>query len=435
MRAYLLPLFAALLLTPAAAGQSAGPGSAGSIYSGFLIGERVEHGSSRAMMMGGAGIGLRSAAFVNLDNPALWSDGNLVRLSFGAEVEGLRSEDASGERSFLTGSGITALSVTVPLIQNQLGMTASLRPYSRVNYLVIREGQLVEADLPVDTVGYRVNLEGDGGLYETQIGFGWRPAEWLSVGASGRALFGVVEHRQRTEYLAPAGFGQTQVSQRSRMWGFSGTLGAVGTATGVLGDRDVLSVGAAVTLPVNLDSRRTTTLGFSLDLDTLRAEAAGTTNLPMSIAAGVGYTPDARWHVAADVRFEPWTSFDSDFAFPGFNPTTGASDLRDRLRVGGGVEFTPAGLDRNAPYLARAAYRFGGYFDGGYLQTQGENISTAALTGGVSLPGILPGARFDLGLETGTRGTTTGGLVQDLFFRGTATINFGERWFVRRQFG
>jgi len=433
MRGISLFVFITLLVAPPVVAQ--GTGTSGSIYSRFGLGERVEFPSSQGAMMGGAGVAIRSSAYSNLTNPALWSDGNLVRLSFGAEVQGLRAEDASGDQSRLTAGHVSGFQVTVPLYQDRLGVSASLRPYTRSNYRVVRLGTLIEPDFPADTVDYRVNLEGDGGLQEAQLGFGARVAPWLAVGVSGRALFGIVEQRQRTEYLPPAGFGETTVAQRTRMWGFGGTVGAVGTATGVLGRNDVLSIGAALTLPTSLSARRVTILGATLDQDTLRTERSGEATIPLALNAGVGYMPNARWHLAADVRYEPWTNFESDFAFTGYNPATATNELRDRLRIGGGAQFTPAGTDRNAPYLARTAYRFGAYYDQGYFSPRNQDISTIALTGGVSLPGLLPGARFDLGFEAGTRGTTNEGLVQDLFLKGTATINFGERWFIRRQFG
>jgi hypothetical protein len=138
---------------------------------------------------------------------------------------------------------------------------------------------------------------------------------------------------------------------------------------------------------------------------------------------------------AIDARFEPWSTFDSDFAFHGYNSTPGENVLTDRLRIGGGIELIPSPLDRDAPLLARTAYRFGGYFDQGYVAPRQHSLSTIALTGGISLPTIRPGTYFDLGVELGTRGTTQEGLVRDLFIKGTATLNFGERWFVRRQFG
>ena len=328
--------------------------------------------------------------------------------------------------------------MSLPIQSNRIGATLAFRPYSRVSYLVVRADTLSDPGLPSGAIPYNLNLEGDGGLQEVKLGVGWRLSPWLAVGASANALFGVIEDRQRTEY--PEGdFGATRTTRRTQMWGFGATLGAVASARGLLGERDALSVGAALTLPTALELRRVRTRGISLDQDTLRAEVVGDATLPLQLQAGLSYLPDPRWTLAADVSYEPWSGFESTLALGGFVPAVGGEaavdDLRDRLRVGGGFQYVPAGADRTAGYLARTAYRLGGYYDRAFYAPGGEPLSTLAVTGGLSLPAVLPGTRFDLGFEAGTRGTTEAGLVRDLFIRGTATINFGERWFVRRRFG
>ncbi|HEX8385468.1 MAG TPA: hypothetical protein VF576_04750, partial [Rubricoccaceae bacterium] len=117
----------------------------------------------------------------------------------------------------------------------------------------------------------------------------------------------------------------------------------------------------------------------------------------------------------------------------GYDEATELDELQDRFRVGGGVEVLPAGRSRNAGFLARTSYRLGAYGERGLYAPSGESVSTMALTGGVSVPNRLSGARFDLGFEVGTRGSTEGALVRDVFARGSLTLNFGERWFVRRR--
>lgn len=409
-------------------------GSHGSIYSHFILGERLDHHSSQAGMLGGAGMALPTMAGVSLANPALWADLNLVRLSISAHVEGLQAEDALGQTARLGGGQFAAVQVSLPLLENRLGTTLSLRPFTRVNYFVTDEGVLTETGLPQDSLHYRVNLEGEGGLHEAQLGFGWRVTRDLSLGLSARALFGALVNRQRTEYFGAEAFPETLVRRQTSLLGFGATAGAAYLASNVLRGRDQLHLGAAVSLPTHLSTRRIYTLGQSLDQDTLQAAAPGTTRLPLTLAAGLAYAPSPRWMFAIDARFEPWTAFESDFAFQGYRPGAGDNILTDRLRLGGGVELIPSPMDRDAPLLARTAYRLGAYFDQGYVAPRGHHLSTIALTGGLSLPTIRPGTYLDLGLELGTRGTTQEGLVRDLFIRGTATINFGERWFIRRQF-
>lgn len=436
-------LFLGLLLVLGAADARAqSTRDYGSVYSAFGVGERVSFASSQSQMMGGAGVGLRSVTYVGLENPALWSDLALTQLAANAQIQGLRAEDAAGERAELTSGTFGGLALGVPLYAGRLGLVLGFRPYSRVNYLAIREGVVDDPhdEIPGADLPYRVNFEGDGGLQQFRLGLGYRLGRAVAVGASLDALFGTVEYRQRTEFPT-ASFAETRTTQRTQLSGVSATLGTVVSTAGVLGEADVLSLGAALTLPTRLSGERTETLGLSLDQDTLAAVASGGLTIPMRLVAGLAYVPSERWALAADVHYEPWGGFESDFALGGFDPAAEVDQLRDRLRVGGGFQVIPAGADRSRAYFARTAYRLGAYYESGLAAPFGDGsaepsaVSTLALTGGLSLPAFLPTARFDLGFEIGTRGSTEHGLVRDLFVRGSATINFGERWFRRRALG
>ena len=412
----------------------------GTIYSRFGLGERLSFSSSQSEMMGGAAVALRSGTYAGIDNPALWSDQVLTQLTISAAVQGLRAEDAAGAQSELTSGALSGLQLSVPLLANRLGATLAFRPFTRVDYLAVRDGVVFDPENPDDEIAYRVNFEGQGGLQQARLGLGYRISPGLAVGASVDALFGTVEYLQRTEFTNST-VAETRTATATALHGFSGTLGAVVSATQLLGDDDAFSLGAALTLPTRLSGERSQTLGFSLDQDTLRTEDTGDVTVPLQAVAGLAYLPNNRWTLAADVRYEPWSNFESDFAFGGFDPdpATGFSQMRDRLRVGGGFQVLPAANNRLAPYFARTAYRLGGYYDRAYFEagdgTGTEAITTLALTGGLSLPALIPTARFDLGFEIGTRGTTDRGLVRDLFIKGSATVNFGERWFRRRQLG
>lgn len=437
MRSSLLSLGLVLLLFASTAATAQSSRNYGSIYSRFGLGERVSFSSSQSDMMGGAAAGLRSGSYAGAENPALWSDQVLTQLSVSAHLRGLRAEDATGERSELTSGSIGGLQLSLPLLASRLGLTLAFRPYTRVDYLAVRDGVVLDPEVAADSIAYRMNFEGNGGLQQARLGVGYRVGRALALGASVDVLFGSVQYVQRTEYGA-ASIAETRTRQTTSLRGVTGTLGAVASATGLLGDDDAFSIGAALSLPTTLSGERVQTLGFSLDQDTLRSEISGDVRVPLQLAVGFSYLPDRRWTLAADVRYEPWSGFESDFAFGGYDPASGLDQLRDRLRVGGGFQVSPAGGDRLAPYFARAAYRLGGYYDRGYFEagtTDPTAISTIALTGGVSLPALIPTARFDLGFEVGTRGATERGLVRDLFFKGSATINFGERWFQRRQLG
>ena len=422
----------ALLLAPAAA-LAQGPQDYGSIYSRYALGQRFDGSTSQASMMGISGVAMRSGLYNGLANPALGADQTLVTFSAEAAVRGVRATDADGLTADATAADLAMIQLGVPLYSGRLGLTASYRPYTRVDYRAVSDGEL---RTDTDTLSYRVNLEGAGGLQRIALGAGGRLSKNLSVGASAEALVGTIEYLQRTEFPdGGAAFGETREARATRLYGFTSTLGATATLPSLASETDLLTVGAAMTLPTTLRGSRATTLGTSLDRDTLATEADGNVRLPLTAQGGIAYSTGERLAVSADVLYEPWSEFESDFTFGGFAADGSLDDLRNRLRVGGGVEVIPGGNRRGAGYWARTAYRLGAYTDRGLAAPQGTDISAYALTGGVSMPTRFPGTRVDLGFEVGTRGQADGIYVRDLFWRGTFTLNFGDRWFVRRRLG
>lgn len=427
-------LFFALLVCAGA--QAQGQNNYGSIYSLYGLGERVEFGTAQSAMLGHASTALRSGSYVSLSNPALWADQSLTTFSAGASLATVRGEDAfTDDTSVGTAGDLSSLHLGIPLLPGRLGLTVGYRPYSRVNYRAA-----VDDSLSVDgeMEPFTLNQEGAGGLQHLTAGLGARVGSALQVGASADVLFGSQELLQRTEF-DDASFFETRQARVNRLRGVTATLGAAVTARSLASDDDALTFAASLRLPARLSGSRTVTLGESLDRDTLQAsdgslEVDGDATLPLAARGGIAYIAGQRWLATLDASYEPWSGFESTLPVGGYDPGTGLDVLRDRYRVGGGVEVTPAGRDRRASALQRSSYRLGGYAERGLYAPAGEDVTTLALTGGVSVPNRLTGARFDLGFELGTRGSAEGVLVRDTFFKGTLTLNFGERWFIRRRF-
>ncbi|MDX1439201.1 MAG: hypothetical protein R3284_04785 [Rubricoccaceae bacterium] len=429
---FLVLILAGTALMPVA--HSQGSNNYGSPYSRFGLGERLGFSSSMADALGGAGTAMRLEQYIGVSNPALWADRSYTHFSASGEFRGLETTNGADATSQASGGGLTGIALGLPIVREAVGATIAFQPYSRVDYRAVQEGEALP-DEGTEPIPYVQNLEGSGGLYRFRGGLGVKAADWLRIGASADVVFGRVEYIQRTEFPNNSNYLETRNTRSSRLSGFSGTVGAVLTRQNVGGEGNGLHVGASLTFPTRLTGTTVTTLGVSLDRDTLSVMEDGQVTIPLSAQVGVAYTGQERWTVVADALYEPWSSFESDFSFGGFEPDQGIDELRNRFRVSGGFQFLPAGSNRFAGYFARTAYRLGFYRESAYFAPSGQNVSTLAVTAGISLPMTLPVARFDLGFEAGMRGSTDGILVQDLFLKGTATINFGERWFVRRRLG
>jgi len=382
--------------------------------------------------MGGGGTAMLAFNYVNSDNPASWSDQYLTRAAIGFQYQGLRSTDATDNTSLLTQGTLNAFQFSFPILSRKLGALVSFQPYSRMDYRVEVEGTLMPDGIITDTTQYTINYEGDGGLQKVVAGLGYRINRFITVGAGLDFLFGVLDNGRRTSFDAP-GFQPTNVVNSTRMVGFSGTVGAMVTIPGVAGRQDLLTVGASASLPTTLRANRVRTLGDDLDQDTLTSRVEGDVSIPVSLRMGASYVPDSRWVFVVDGRYEPWSQFESDFSFAGYDPG-GDRQLSDRLRLSAGVEVTPAGDDALAPYFSRVGYRLGFYTDKMYANPIDDiSLRTTAITAGLSLPTLFPGTRIDLNFEVGARGSTEQGLVQDTFYRLSANVNIGERWFQKQR--
>lgn len=427
-------LLALALLAVPASGQS---NTDGSVYSRFGLGERSFFSSSQSLGMGGGGTALQSFNYANFANPALWSDQVFTRAVIGMRLDAVQATDAQDSTSRLNSGSLEAVQFSFPILEQKLGAGLGFRPYSRVRYRVQTIGTLEDPSLPAP-VPYGLSYEGSGGLQEVVAGGGYRLGEHLSLGASASFIFGVIEDTRRTEF-STIDYLPSTVTTATRFWGFTASAGALATFNRVLRPGDALHVGAALTLPTRLNAERQRTQGESLDRDTLGTAVDGFADLPLSTSLGVTYRPSARFMATLNGLFEPWSGFASDLTFPGFAAQplpdgTAADRFQDRWRVSGGVEWLPAGNDLLAPFFARIAYRIGGYIDQAYVEPiAGETVRATAATLGLSLPALLPGTRLDLSFEAGTRGSTDPGLVRDFFYGVSASVNVGERWFVKRK--
>lgn len=415
----------------------------GSLYSRYGVGERASDASAPGFAMGGGGLALSSFGFVNPSNPATLGQQFLTRFAVGGQVQTVAIEDGAGATGERTEAGLGSAALAFPLRTNRVGVGVHFAPVSRTSYGASTLGKAIGLpDAPNDTVDYEVGYEGSGGLSRLEAGAGVRLTRGFYVGASAGATFGILDQRRRITFepTDSPGYAEQIFLTSTRLVGFSARAGALLRLDSLGAPTRRLHLAATVELPTTLHGRRTVTLSPTqvLNPDTLSTSGEGTMRLPLGAALGVAFMPDAKWTFVADGRYEPWSSFESDFPLDGYT-NANANRMADRLRISAGAEVIPGALAYNPPYLKRLSYRIGGYYDSGYVLTPaasgaGDRLPTVGITAGIGFPALLPGTSLDLGFEVGQRGkaqTSPVPLVQDRFFKVSLTANFGERWFER----
>ncbi len=407
--------------------------SDGSIYSRFGIGQRESFVSSQSQAMGGGGFALGSFRYANLANPAGLSDQFFTRVNGGMVIDRLIASETGVDDSKLTSGQFNAVHGSFPILTRKLGMALGFAPFTRMNYRVDQSSTLITDPETGTQTPIVTSYKGNGGLHKLSASAGYQLNEKLSVGATAAYIFGILEDTQRTTFN-DLNFDDSNVVSSTRLGGFSPTLGVrFFDQSSFFGERP-FGAGVAVTIPTSLTGARTLRLDRSQTADTLRAAASGGVDLPVQVVAGLMYRPAPSLTVVADVQYEEWTSFSSDFPLAGL--TAGQNTLDDRTRLSAGVEYWPGSRQPFGSYFVRMAYRAGIYTDQSYISPDpSERIRSVGITGGLSLPTAIPGTTIDLNIDVGRRGTTSNGLVEDRYFRFGLNINFGERWFERIPLG
>ncbi|MCY4171763.1 MAG: hypothetical protein OXF08_09235 [Bacteroidetes bacterium] len=418
-----LHILVILLIAGSAYGQGRDDGS---LYSRYAIGQLVSFSSSQAQALGGSGVGLMSYNYLNFGNPASWSRQSFVRVAVGARFDRLHAQDAVGRSEEFIRGDLSAIQIGFPIYAGQLGIGIAYAPYSRVHYGVSANATLQSPES--GELAYRVNHEGSGGLHQVRVGMGLKVTSWASIGASADVLFGIIEEGRRTIFDS-VDLLQTNLVSNTRLFGISPAAGLTMFFDGQ--DYEV-TVAVSGSLPTTLDGTRTLTLGESLNIDTLETIDNGTLKLPAKIQGGASFSYQNRWLISTEVRHEPWSNASTSLPLVSFN----SGHLRDRTRYSIGVELIPAGTSLQSSYLRRTAYRVGYYRDKLYVSpVAGRDVVVTAFTGGLGLPTLFFGTRVDLTFEIGTRGSTSFNLIRDRFIGVSATLNIGERWFVKRRLG
>ncbi len=386
----------------------------GSAYSRFGVGERLFTGSVRSMGMGGAGIALRGAGSLNLTNPAVWSDLQVVQFTGSLYYENINFDDGRNTGGIGTGS-INGATLAMPVMPSRgVTLTLGFAPMSRVGYNI-------ETTREIENGFQTTKHQGSGGITNLYAGTSYRFNRNLSIGAMALYRMGVLNYEWDNQFSLP-GYSPGYTFRELDINGVAGHFGI--NFSGLLPARQEnrpgpLTIGLIFTTPSNLEVDEAKTISYDIGVDTTMTQT-GTIELPYSAGIGVSYNIDRRNTVAFDVRYEPW----EDFRIFG-NPD---NQLRNSYRIGAGWE-REGRHEIGSGFFERTTFRLGFVYNASYFNIRETPINETLFSFGMGIP--LSGiAVLDIGAQYGLRGTTDNNLQQDTIFRIYFSLNLFERWFV-----
>jgi hypothetical protein len=382
----------------------------GPTYTRFGVGDLLRYGGSRIDAMGGAGISLIGDGFLNRLNPAGTSRISFTRFSAGFEYSGYASTDANGSGTYARGA-FKGLGIGIPISwDNGVAMMLEASPYSIVNYATQTSDSLLQQD-----------FYGTGGLSMISVGATWAPLKRLSFGLKMNHVYGRIRQVGNFTFTDPS-FLSSEVHRSDYYGGFTFTVGGIFDGFKDLFNApslEPLGVGFVLTTPTTLSVDLESVLSTSESTDTTR-RGTGKVGLPVSFGFGLSYLFANRYVVTGDASFMQWQ--DAQF----FGSTI--PQMRNSARFGIGFEALPQ--RETESFLQRIAYRAGIYYNATNYVINGTGINEIFLTGGFGIP-IGPDTRLNIGLQAGTRGTTSNNLQQDTIFRLSLSISSSEIWFMK----
>ena len=382
----------------------------GPVYSRFGVGDLLHYGGSRLDAMGGAGISLIGDGFLNRLNPAGIARISFTRFSAGFEYSGYSSEDANSSGQYGRGT-FKGLGIGFPISREYgIAMMLEASPYSTVNYATQTKDSMLTQD-----------FYGTGGLSMISVGATYAPLKRLTFGAKLNHVYGRIRQVGNFTFSDPT-FVNSDIERSDYYGGFTFTLGSIFDGFGDLfhsPSLEPLSFGVVLTTPTALSVDRESVLSSTQTTDTT-LKGSGKVDLPVSFGFGLSYLVANRYVITGDASFMQWQN--AQF-FGSTNP-----QMRNSSRFGIGFEAMP--LRETESFLQRIAYRAGIYYNSTNYLINGTGINEIFLTGGVGVP-IGPDTRLNIGLQAGTRGTTTNNLQRDTILRLSFSVSSSEIWFMK----
>lgn len=407
--------------------------SSHSPYSEFGIGQMRGDYSPQMRAMGNISTGLRYLSgmpVLNVSNPAAYS--GLQRTVFEAAMYGNITQLSKGSISDHTADfAFSQIVIGIPLSGKAGGFAFGLMPFSDVGYSNSETRVL-------DTIQYRQNISGEGGLNKAFIGYGVSPVKGLSVGANVGLIFGHLSDISSIDFPVNLRAYSSVLSEKREIKGATVDYGLQYFKP--LGNNKHITVGYSGSLNNTLTNTSTrlitrsdpftgTEMSDQIAKDTisLTKSPSRKINLPLKHNVGISVAKGYNWMIGADFKYTDWSDFQTRVNEQPLGKDYGFS-------IGGQVKPDPTSIN----FLNQVDYRLGFRYNRLPYKLQGTDINDMAITIGFGFP--LPETNFgqtfssiNISAEAGQLGTLSNNLVRERYINLNLSLSINDSWFRKRR--
>jgi hypothetical protein len=418
----MLGVFCTLFLFSEAYGQNSS-----SIYSGLGVGEFGYGGQIQNQGMGGLGISFGTGWNANTVNPALTTRNTIFNFQVSLNYKRIQMQNSSA-KSLVDGGGLSYVAVSLPVKSGKFTSGLGLGQISSINYRLKVNSPVSNSELTANSY-----LEGDGGISEAYVNFGYLLAKNLSIGAHASYLFGssirsnqlLVFDKQGVEVgRASEYYERVTVSDVAFKLGahyFFKTSEKTNLHLGAIYQKfgNVNGTAFAKLAPIGQAS------SLKTDGDLLANNEKGSIYLPNRYGFGLSIEKINKFVIGLEGQYQDFSQYRNFFGQP--------LSLQAAQKVGLGFQIVPNYLDFDR-LLNRATYRVGlEYMQTPFFINQ-TDINDIGINFGTSIP-VNQLSLVNLAVKVGRRGTVENGLIQEGYVNFSLGLSLNDNsWFYKRVF-
>lgn len=399
--------------------------SSGSFYSLFGVGFPVEYNTARELSLGISGVSLDNTQSNSLSNPALWGKNAFTTTSSGFSLSKYQATDNVSES---VNSNLTAnyLQLTLPILKQKVGVSASLYPVTTSNYRYFNTGTLITSE--DESIEYVSDISGSGGINKLEFGIGWNVNKNFAIGYAPSLAF--ISQENTTElFFNQNNFPYSFVDSKVTGSSISHRFGALLTFQELLRDNDRIGIGASYILATDISTKEiseTTRQVNNREQNIALGEPFyGKAKLPTEFNAGLTYYPSNIVNFSVEGKFQQWSDAASNLRAKKDN-----FELSDRVKLGLGGEYHPYKTN-SLSFLSRFRYSGGVSYDSGHLKTMNQDINTLWFSAGLGIISRFSNSSVGLSARYGLRGTTSNDLIREKIWSFNLSVNLTELMFHR----
>lgn len=403
----------------------------GSFYSGFGIGSPYDIGSTYTNGMGVSGVSIPSSLAPSIANPAHWGLLGITQGSVSFYADNYRASDNFSSSSG-TKIGFDNFQFAFPLIQNTLGVSLSVTPITRADYSRLYNSTIDRGDFlsPSQFDNFSV---GSGGVNRFELGFGYQFSQNFSVGYAGSVYLLSLSEETIVLFDNPQ-LRNTNLSKDVSGYAMGNRFGVFAQFRDVFRDRDHLYFGGSASLPVQIGTDRSITTFRTVGNRSERVELnegsearSGQVEFPLEINTGVTYYFNQYNSFTGEILIQNWS--EAEYSYD----ATQQGYFSNKKKFGIGYQHHAFYKERQS-FFNNFRYSAGLSYDTGHLTVSGQDITTARLHAGITIPSQQSRSSIDLSFNYGVRGTESVNLVKENVWGFKVSLNLAEFMFIRSRF-